>query len=174
MRPKCWTRSPIFHALAGHTICQIIAYVGCQYKGDDYDILTNKLHSPGAANPAAAAGFQFSQSSSWSNHILAGNVQLPNHATGLYVTDNVAAGPNPEAALTSTISSTVAGVVARPYLLGIRPSNTSRSDNSPPSFLTNLKAQNGTPSLSFGYTAGAAYSKHDHSTIFIGSLLIAW
>ncbi|KAL9634140.1 MAG: hypothetical protein Q9204_003116 [Flavoplaca sp. TL-2023a] len=150
------------------------AYVGCPCKGDDYDILTNKLHSPGAANPAAAAGFQFNQSSTWSmigNHTLAGSVQLPNNATGLYGTDIVSAGPNPEAALTSTISSTVAGVAAQPYylgLLGLRPSNTSRFENSPPGFLTNLKAQNLIPSLSFGYTAGAAYKSQG----VLGSLIL--
>lgn len=111
------------------------------------------------------------------NHTLAGDVQIPNNVTEPYGTDIVAAGPNPEAALTSTTSSTVAGVAAQPYyigLLGLRPTNTSRSDNFPPSFLTDLKAQNRIPSLSFGYTAGAAYSKHEHSTMFIGSLLTAW
>ncbi|KAL8736661.1 MAG: hypothetical protein Q9166_000027 [cf. Caloplaca sp. 2 TL-2023] len=142
--------------------------------GDDYDILTNKLHSPGAANPAAAAGFRFNQSSSWSaigNHTLQGNIPLPGTATGLFGVDFVAAGPNPGAALASTRASTVAGVAAEPYylgLLGLRPSNSSRFDSSSPSFLSILKDQNLIPSLSFGYTAGAAY----RSQGILGSLIL--
>ncbi|KAI4110927.1 MAG: hypothetical protein LQ339_000929 [Xanthoria mediterranea] len=136
--------------------------------GDDYDAVSNKLHSPGAANPAATTGFQFNQSSSGSvigNYTLQGSTQLPDDAYGLFGTDVVAAGPNPEAALTPTRGSTVAGVAAQPIylgLLGLRPSNSSRFDASSPSFLTNLRNQNLIPSLSFGYTAGAAYSMHKH------------
>ncbi|KAI4228860.1 MAG: hypothetical protein LQ349_006483 [Xanthoria aureola] len=124
---------------------------------------SNKSPIPGAANPAAATGFQFNQSSSWSvigNYTLEGSTQLPDDAYGLFGTDVVAAGPNPEAALTPTRGSTVAGVAAQPIylgLLGLRPSNSPRFDASSPSFLTNLRNQNLIPSLSFGYTAGAAY-----------------
>ncbi|KAL9000651.1 MAG: hypothetical protein Q9169_000687 [Polycauliona sp. 2 TL-2023] len=148
------------------------AYIGCPCLGDDYDVLTNKLHSPGAANPATAAGFQFNQSSTWAmigNHTLQGNLQLPDNATGVFGTDMVAAGPNPGAALISTTGSTVVGIPAQPYylgLLGLRPSNSSRFDDSSPSFLTILKAQNLIPSLSFGYTAGAAYSEYIRGLIF--------
>ncbi|KAL8672408.1 MAG: hypothetical protein Q9168_003115 [Polycauliona sp. 1 TL-2023] len=152
------------------------AYIGCVCTGDDYDILTNKLHSPGAANPATAAGFQFNQSSTWSmigNHTLSGNNQLPDDATGLYGTDIVAAGPNPGAALIPNVRSTVAGIAAQPYylgLLGLRPSKSSRFDGSSPSFLTILKAQNLIPSLSFGYTAGAAYSEHTPGAVVVESV----
>ncbi len=144
------------------------AYTGCVCTGDDYDAVSNKLHSPGAANPAAATGFQFNQSSSWSvigNYTLEGSIQFPDDAYGLFGTDVVAAGPNPEAALTPTRGSTVAGVAAQPIylgLLGLRPSNSSRFDASSPSFLTNLRNQNLIPSLSLGYTAGAAYSMQKH------------
>ncbi|KAL8771864.1 MAG: hypothetical protein Q9209_002802 [Squamulea sp. 1 TL-2023] len=149
------------------------AYIGCPCTGDDFDILTNKLHSPGAANPATATGFQFNQSSTWSgigNHTLQGTVQLSKTAIGLFGTDIVASGPNPGAALASTTGSTVAGIAAQPYylgLLGLRPSNGSRFDNSSPSFLTNLKNQKLIPSLSFGYTAGAAYSEHTWNTVLV-------
>lgn len=59
------------------------------------------------------------------NYTLRGSIQLPDDASGLFGTDIVAAGLNPEAALTLTRGSTVAGVAAQPYylgLLGLRPS----------------------------------------------------
>ncbi|KAL8808467.1 MAG: hypothetical protein Q9182_000017 [Xanthomendoza sp. 2 TL-2023] len=139
------------------------AYIGCNCLGDDYDVLSNKLHSPGAANPATATGFQFNQSSSWSvigNRTLQGNSGMPKSSNGLFGMDIVAVGPNPEAALISSSRSTIAGIPPEPYylgLLGLQPSNSSRFNGSSPSFLSNLKSQNLIPSLSFGYTAGAAY-----------------
>ncbi|KAL8718391.1 MAG: hypothetical protein Q9225_004466 [Loekoesia sp. 1 TL-2023] len=117
----------------------------------------------GAANPAAASGFQFNQSSTWKmigNHTLQGPVNLSDAGNGLFGTDIVAAGPNPDARLAPGKASIVAGITAEPYylgLLGLRPSTDSQFDGASPSFLTLLKERNLIPSLSFGYAAGAAY-----------------
>ena len=59
----------------------------------------------------------------------------------------------------------IAGIVTNTYYLGnlgLSPQNITfgedKSDTSP-SFLSSLKNENLIPSLSFGYTAGASYSK---------------
>ena len=141
-------------------------YIGCNCLGDDYDAATNDLKSPGAANPVTATGFQFNQSSTWTmigNHTLQGNTNLSDAGNGLYGTDIVALGPNPDAKLAPGRQSTVAGIAAQPYylgLLGLRPSSNSRFDNASSSLLTLLKNQNQIPSLSFGYAAGAAYREY--------------
>ena len=141
------------------------AYIGCPCTGDDYDVASNNLKSPGAANPAAATGFQFNQSSTWSmigNKTLDGQSQLSSPGTGLFGLDVVAAGPNPTASLAPGVSSIVAGIPTEPYylgLLGLRPSTTSTLDNGRSSFLAQLRERGLIPSLSFGYTAGAAYGK---------------
>ncbi|KAL9585304.1 MAG: hypothetical protein Q9212_001598 [Teloschistes hypoglaucus] len=71
-----------------------------------------------------------------------------------YGMDVVAAGPNPAVALAPGKGSIVAGLAAQPYylgLLGLRPSNSSRFNDSSPSFLTQLRSRNLIPSLSFGF-----------------------
>lgn len=142
------------------------AYIGCNCLGDDYDVASNNLKSPGAANPATAVGFQFNQTSTWTvvgNYTLQGGNHLSNAGNGLFGTDVVAAGPNQDARLAIGKASLVAGITAQPYylgLLGLRPSDDSRFNDSSPSFLTLLKNQNMIPSLSFGYAAGAAYREY--------------
>lgn len=94
------------------------------------------------------------------NHTLQGTINLSDAGNGLFGTDFVAAGPNPDARLAPGKASTIAGIAAEPYylgLLGLRPSTDSQFDGASPSFLTLLKNQNLIPSLSFGYAAGAAY-----------------
>ncbi|KAL8719080.1 MAG: hypothetical protein Q9181_008109, partial [Wetmoreana brouardii] len=78
---------------------------------EDYDIGTNDLKSPGAANPFSAIGFQFNQSTTWSmigNRTLQETYQLTTVGNGLYGTDVVALGPNPSAVLSSGRQSLVA------------------------------------------------------------------
>ncbi|KAL8640474.1 MAG: hypothetical protein Q9228_002615 [Teloschistes exilis] len=144
-------------------------------KGDDYDVATNDLKSPGAANPAAGMGFQFNQSSTWSafgNYSLQGDMNLTPTGNGFYGMDVVAAGPNPAVALAPGKGSIVAGLAAQPYylgLLGLRPSNSFRFSDSSPSFLTQLRSRNLIPSLSFGYTAGASYRAQGvHASLTLG------
>ncbi|KAL8715954.1 MAG: hypothetical protein Q9220_000621 [cf. Caloplaca sp. 1 TL-2023] len=150
------------------------AYIGCACTGDDYDVQSNELKSPGAANPAAANGFQFNQSSTWSlygNYTLQGVSQLPVSASGLYGADLVTVGPSANAALIPGLASTVAGITTEPYylgLLGLQPSSSSRFNTSSPSLMSLLKSQKLIPSLSFGYTAGASY----HSQGVLGSLTL--
>ncbi|KAI4259105.1 MAG: hypothetical protein LQ352_000899 [Teloschistes flavicans] len=87
--------------------------------------------------------------------------------------DVVAAGPNQDVALAPGKGSIVAGLPAEPYylgLLGLRPTSSSRFNNSSPSFLTHLRSSNLIPSLSFGYTAGASYRKSTISPSWILSL----
>ncbi|KAL8834995.1 MAG: hypothetical protein Q9170_003485 [Blastenia crenularia] len=139
------------------------AYIGCNCLGDDYDVLTNELKSPGAANPAASLGFQFNQSTTWKslgNHTLQSSGNMSSAGNGMFGTDIIAVGPNPDVKLAAGQVSTIAGIEAEPYyigLLGLRPLNNSRFDAASPSFLTLLRSQNLIPSLSFGYAAGAAY-----------------
>ena len=141
------------------------AYIGCNCIGDDYDAFSNNLKSPGAANPSTAIGFQHNQSSTWD---MVGNITLESRSNatflsrGLYGMDVVAIGPNPEASLTSGKSSVIAGIAAKPFylgLLGLRPADDSRFNQSSPSFLSLMKDSKKLPGMSFGYAAGAAYRK---------------
>ncbi|KAL8948338.1 MAG: hypothetical protein Q9222_005467 [Ikaeria aurantiellina] len=99
-------------------------------------IQSNESKSPGAANPAAANGFQFNQSSTWSlygNHTLQGSSQLPVSGSGLYGADLVTVGPSSNAALAPGLATTVAGITTEPYYLGrlgLQPSSSSRFNDS--------------------------------------------
>ena len=142
------------------------AYIGCPCTGDDYDAAYNTIKSPGARNPTAATGFEFNQSSTWStigNFALSEQNGLANPQKSLYGTDVVALGPSSAAGLELTQNSLIAGVATEPFylgLLGLQPSNSSRFNDSSPSVMTLLKNQGQIPSLSYGYTAGALYSKN--------------
>lgn len=148
------------------------AYIGCSCTGFDYDNAINNLKSPGAANPAAGMGFQSNQSSTWlalGEYSLQGHMDPSQLGSGFFGMDVVAAGPNPAVALRPGKRSIVAGLVnTDPYylgLLGLLPSNSSRFNDSSPSFLTHLRSSNLIPSLSFGYTAGASYRKSSISSM---------
>ena len=141
------------------------AYIGCNCIGDDYDAFSNNLKSPGAANPSTAIGFQHNQSSTWDmvgNKTLESRTNATVLSRGFYGMDVVAIGPNPEASLTTGRTSVIAGISAKPFylgLLGLRPTEDSRFNESAPSFLSLMKESNKIPSMSFGYAAGAAYRR---------------
>ena len=69
----------------------------------------------------------------------------------------------------------VAGISTDSFYLGSlglapQPVNFSNTDDSSPSLLSSLKTKGNIPSLSFGYTAGAAYRTYHHKN-FAGSQL---
>jgi hypothetical protein len=112
-------------------------------------------------------GYQHNASSSWEN---IGTYNLPVQAglfnddqAGLYGTDSVSLH-NSTGALYLTGQS-VAGIVTKDFWLGSfgiakRAANFSTEKTIVPSLLEELKAQNLTPSASFGLDVGASYGKY--------------
>ena len=142
------------------------SYIGCPCIGDDYDA-SSKPKDPGAASPAAALGFWAGLSSTWnaiSNTTLRTNdnpLAIPGN--GSFGMDTVGLGPTPEVGLSVSQKTVVAGVpTGSSYLglLGLQPSNSSRFNQSSPSLLTTLMNDGLIPSTSYGYTAGAIYSRY--------------
>ena len=146
------------------------AYIGCPCIGDDYDVSSSTPKDPGAASPAAALGFWEGLSSTWntvSNTTLrTSDNPLAIPGNGSFGMDTVGLGPTPEVGLSASQKTIVAGVpIGSFYLgsLGLQPSNSSRFNHSSPSLLTTLKNDGLIPSTSYGYTAGALYSKLSRS-----------
>lgn len=100
------------------------AYIGCPCTGDDYDA-ASAPKDPGAASPAAALGFWGNDSSSWD---ATGNYTLfpdNSHFSGFAATGNgsfgqdiVGLGPTPDAGLSLTQKSLVAGAPIGPFFTG--------------------------------------------------------
>ena len=81
-------------------------------------------------------------------------------SNGSYGLDTVGLDVDSATGLTSK-QSVVAGVLIEPFylgLFGLKPSNTT-TVNDTTSFMEQLKKDELIPSLSYGYTAGALYSK---------------
>ena len=140
-------------------------YIGCPCVGPDYNIATNTPSSPAVLNGAAASGFQYNESSTWSDlgtHTLIVDSFLNISSNGKFGADNVGFGFDASKGLTLN-HSLVAGITAEPFYLGtfgLKPANVSDVSNGPATLMAQLKQQNLIPSLSYGYTAGAIYRKH--------------
>lgn len=118
-------------------------------------------------NGLAAEGFLTNQSDTWSLtglYALALEQELGIFANGQYGTDVVGlnGGNGSSTNGVSLGDSIVAGIAAKDYLLGglglgVQPTSFSSSASEEPSFMTSLRNAKLIPSLSYGYTAGAAY-----------------
>lgn len=114
-------------------------------------------------NGTQGQGFATNDSSTWDQlgiYQLA-SAQNQYNGTGLYGLDVVTLGDGPD----SLTNQTIAGIAASEFWLGSVglesvDGNFSVLDRNVPSLLSALKAQNLTPSSSFGYTAGASYREH--------------
>lgn len=115
----------------------------------------------------ASRGFETNASSTWD---LIGTYELateqnlwgPSGNQGLYGLDTITLEEYSSGKNADLTSQTVAGVTtANVWLgslgLGTAPANFSIENENTPSLLDSMKSQNITPSLSYGYTAGASY-----------------
>ena len=122
-----------------------------------------------AFNGVASKGFQTNASSTWET---VGIYQLATEQNlwgasddlGLYGLDSMSLGSFQPGDNASLSSQTIAGVATADVWLGSLGLGTAVAkytigDHSIPSMLDSMKTQNFTPSLSFGYTAGASYCK---------------
>lgn len=117
-------------------------------------------------------GFQTNSSSSWSTigiYNLATEDALFDGEgdTGLYGSDVITIPSNVAGDTAELDSQVIAGVATANVWLGVmglgaRAANFSVKTENLPSFIDEMKNQNITSSLSFGYTAGAAYGKPKH------------
>ena len=115
---------------------------------------------------AQSSGYQHNASGSWDN---IGTYNLPVQAglfnddqAGLYGTDNI--GLHNSTGLLNLTAQSMAGIVTKDFWLGSfgiakRAANFSTEKTIVPSLLEELKAQNLTPSASFGLDVGASYGK---------------
>lgn len=120
-------------------------------------------------NGAPSLGFQTNSSSSWSqigiyNLATEDAVFDAREDTGLYGSDVITIPSNFAGDAAELDSQVIAGVVTANVWLGVmglgaRAANFSVKSESLPSLIDEMKNQNITSSLSFGYTAGAAYGK---------------
>jgi hypothetical protein len=115
-------------------------------------------------------GFQTNQSSTWHEigiYQVAAREELGYNASGLYGLDTLglmianSGGP-------TLLNQTIGGVVNPRLWVGrlgmdVKPSNFSDFENPQRSLITTLKEEGHIPSLTYGYTAGAYYSKSDGS-----------
>lgn len=118
-------------------------------------------------NGGASLGFQINASSTQDTiglyHLATPqNLTDPSDA-GFYALDTV--GLTSNGTTTALQNQIVAGIATPDFFLGeiglgTRPGNFSVLSQSVPSLLVTLKAQNITPSLSYGYTAGGAYASN--------------
>ena len=145
-------------------------YIGCPCSGIDYNAPLGTLTGgAGAFSAFIASGFQSNETSTWQEKPgteLLEESFLNATSSALYGVDVVGLGPKASAGLTLS-SSLIAGVSTEPFYLGslglkpalTTPINTSKAYVSTATLMTQLKDQNLIPSLSYGYTAGAIYSK---------------
>lgn len=111
-------------------------------------------------------GFQALESSTWHEigiYQVAARDELRYNASGLYGLDtlglNIANSGGP-----TLQNQVISGVVNPRFWVGrlgmdVKPSNFSEFENPQRSLIKTLKEENYIPSLSYGYTAGAYYSK---------------
>lgn len=117
-------------------------------------------------NSKPSSGFQANQSSTWHEiglYKVSAREELRYNASGLYGLDNMglmvanSGGP--------TLPNQVIGGLINPRFwvgrlgMDVKPSNFSEFNNPQRSLIQTLKDLNYIPSLSYGYTAGAYYSK---------------
>ena len=145
-------------------------YIGCPCGGPDYNAPYRTLtDDAGAFNAFMASGFQWNQTKTWqerSSTEIQEESFLNVTSSVNFGVDVVGLGPEPSAGLTLS-SSLIAGVSTETFYLGIiglkpalrTPINTSKASGSTATLMTQLKDQSLIPSLSYGYTAGAIYSK---------------
>lgn len=115
---------------------------------------------------AFTSPFSVNKSSTWNElgiYDLVLGEELGYHGNGLYGLDNVGLHL-PNSGGIELPSQVVAGIATKDYYLGIfglgpRPVNFSNFDYPVPSFMQSLKDHGKIASLSYGYTAGASYSK---------------
>ena len=114
---------------------------------------------------AASLGFQFNESSTWSN-IGQYDLELEDHLNytgqGIFGYDRVGFGPASDKSALEMDRQVVAGIAEMDYYLGYLPlgvQSSSFSSLSKPvdSVMVNLRNQTKIPSLSYSYTAGAKY-----------------
>jgi hypothetical protein len=123
-------------------------------------------------NGVASLGFQTNVSLSWDT---IGIYRLETEDalfdaegdTGLYGADTITIPSNVAGETAELESQVIAGVAtANVWLgamgLGARAANFSIREENSPSLIAEMKAQNLTSSLSFGYTAGAAYGEYSN------------
>ncbi|EKG22569.1 Peptidase A1 [Macrophomina phaseolina MS6] len=116
-------------------------------------------------NSAASPGFRTNASSTWELiglYDLGLETALNYSGNGLFGYDTVRLGSGQDPDAISVAHQVVAGIAAKDYflgLLGLNAMSSSFSSVSEPvdSLLHSLKQQNGIPSLSYSYTAGASY-----------------
>jgi hypothetical protein len=118
-------------------------------------------------NGLAADGYLTNQSSTWEQrglYALSLEEDLGIFANGQYGTDvlGLNGGNGSSTNGVSLAEQIVAGIAAKDYLLGglglgIQPTSFSSSAANTPSLMTSLRSNKLIPSLSFGFTAGAAY-----------------
>lgn len=118
---------------------------------------------------SVSLGFQTNASSSWSQigiYDLATEDALfdSDSDTGLYGSDIITIPSNVAGDTAQLESQVIAGVATANVWLGVlglgaRSANFSVEAENLPSLLDEMKSQNITPSLSFGYTAGSSYCK---------------
>lgn len=142
----------------------VVAPEGCT-KSDPSNCA--QLRGAQAFNGRASTGFATNASSTWSQagiYTLDLEQSLGYSGNGLYGYDVVGLSGGNSSGGVSLDQQTIAGVAGKDYFMGYiglsdRPSSFSSSAASAPSLLNNLRTANLIPSLSFGYTAGAAYGK---------------
>lgn len=127
------------------------------------------LRGVGDFNGNPSLGFQTNSSASWSTigiyDLVAGDALFDEDGdTGLYGTDVITIPSNVAGDPAKLESQVIAGVATANVWLGVmglgaRAANFSVQAESLPSLIDAMKSQNITSSLSFGYTAGAAYCK---------------
>lgn len=112
-----------------------------------------------------ATGFQVNASSTWNSiglYTLDLGGRLGLDGNGLYGLEKVGLQLQNSGGL-ALEGQVVAGIATKNFYLGIfglgpKPSNFTNYDNPLPSFIRNLKDKRMIPSISYGYTAGAAYT----------------
>ncbi len=145
-------------------------YIGCPCSGIDYNAPLGTLTGGATAFSAlVASGFQSNETSTWQEkpgtEILEESYLNATSSTQ-YGIDVIGLGSEASAGLTLS-SSLIAGVSTEPFYLGslglkpalTTPINQSTAYVSTATLMTQLKNQKLIPSLSYGYTAGAIYSK---------------
>ena len=145
-------------------------YMGCPCSGIDHNAPLDTLTGGATAFSAlVASGFQSNETSTWQEKpgsAILEESYLNATSNTQYGVDVVGLGSEASAGLTLS-SSLIAGVSTEPFYLGslglkpalITPIDQSKAYVSTATLMTQLKDQKLIPSLSYGYTAGAIYSK---------------
>lgn len=124
-----------------------------------------KLRGAYRFNGEAEKGFQVNASSTWNSiglYTLDLGGRLGLDSNGLYGLEKVGLQLQNSGGI-ALDNQIVAGIATKDFFvgsfgLGPKPSNFSNYDNPIPAFMWNLRDKRNIPSLSYGYTAGAAYA----------------